>query len=278
MALLSAAALLDARRLVRAADAGAVSDWVAAGQSKVRLIDAGAMAAGDQHLAGLEIALEPDVLTYWRTPGEAGVPPTLDFAASANLARAEVLFPAPTRYDEGGAEAFGYKNGVVFPIVATPTAAAAPIDLAVSLSFALCAKLCLPAQAAVALRLSSQGIDPEAGLVREALSRVPVVHALGAGGPLAIESVVASPDGAQLTVLAHTKSVTAAALFPEAPDPWFLQADAGTPEGADRTRFSLRILARPEGASARLKLRLTLVGEDKATQTTTDLDVAFHKP
>ena len=72
--------------------------------------------AGGGDLAGFEIALSPGAITYWRDPGDAGLPPTLDFSGSDNVASVEPEFPAPKRIKEAdGGEAFGYDGGVVFP-------------------------------------------------------------------------------------------------------------------------------------------------------------------
>src|SRR6476661_4306539 len=51
--------------------------------------------------AGVEIKLEPGWKTYWRYPGDSGVPPTFDFSASDNVKEATVLFPAPVRFPDG---------------------------------------------------------------------------------------------------------------------------------------------------------------------------------
>ena len=84
----------------------------------------GAPHRGGGDLAGFEIALAPGAITYWRDPGDAGLPPTLDFSASDNVASVEPEFPAPKRIKEAdGGEAFGYDGGVVFPLrssLATP--------------------------------------------------------------------------------------------------------------------------------------------------------------
>ena len=62
------------------------------------------------------IELAPGAITYWRNPGDAGLPPTLSFEGSSNLAQARTSFPAPRRLPEGSGEAFGYDGGLIFPI------------------------------------------------------------------------------------------------------------------------------------------------------------------
>ena len=87
------------------------TEWAPAAKSQARLI------AASRDLAGFEIALAPGAITYWRDPGDAGLPPTLDFSASDNVASVEPEFPAPKRIKEAdGGEAFGYDGDVVFPL------------------------------------------------------------------------------------------------------------------------------------------------------------------
>ena len=84
----------------RAADA---SPWAEDTRSAVRLI-AGANKNGEAPLrAGIEIKLQPGWKTYWRYPGDSGVPPRFDFSGSENLKAAKVLYPAPHLFtDEAG--------------------------------------------------------------------------------------------------------------------------------------------------------------------------------
>src|SRR6476660_5184175 len=81
-----------------AADAHATdaSAWDGDARSAVRLIAGDTKSVGDAPLrAGIEIRLAPGWKTYWRYPGDSGVPPRFDFSGSDNLARAKVLYPAP---------------------------------------------------------------------------------------------------------------------------------------------------------------------------------------
>jgi DsbC/DsbD-like thiol-disulfide interchange protein len=142
------AAALKRRMFVRAAvllllafPAYAASDWSDAAKSRARLVS-------DAQGAGFEIELSPGAITYWRDPGEAGVPPTFDFAGSENLASAEVDFPAPERIPESdGSVAFGYRAGVTLPIRLKATDPSKPVRLVAKVDYAVCEKICLPARA-----------------------------------------------------------------------------------------------------------------------------------
>ena len=66
---------------------------------------------------GLEFTLAPGWKVYWRTPGEAGLPPglILDDAGTAGI-QASFSWPMPTRFDVFGFDNFGYENSVILPV------------------------------------------------------------------------------------------------------------------------------------------------------------------
>src|SRR6202453_1485519 len=144
------------------------TDWALAAKSQARLI------AGGGDLAGFEIALSPGAITYWRDPGDAGLPPTLDFSGSDNVASVEPQFPAPKRIKEAdGGEAFGYDGSVVFPLAVKPRDPTKPATLKLNADFAVCEKVCLPAKAHFELTLPSAPGSPHAGAIDAALAPVP---------------------------------------------------------------------------------------------------------
>ena len=111
-----------------AADA---SPWDQDLRSAARLIAASATGeSGDRVVrAGVEIKLQPGWKTYWRYPGDSGVPPSFDFAASENVKSVTVLFPAPKRFEDGGGTSIGYGDDVIFPLRITARDAGKPVTL-----------------------------------------------------------------------------------------------------------------------------------------------------
>src|SRR6201989_3700535 len=107
-AALGAAAVLSvvfAACEVRAEDA---SPWQRDAHSAVRLL-AGSR-SGTVLLGGVAIQLQPGWKTYWRTPGDSGVPPRFDFSKSDNIEAVTVLLPAPRKFDDGaGGVSLGHK-------------------------------------------------------------------------------------------------------------------------------------------------------------------------
>ena len=115
---LAAACALLAIPLSAAAEPFA-SEAARASHSSARLL-AEAGPSGGVYRAGVEIALAPRTITYWRQPGDSGAPPVFDFAGSENLAAAEVSYPVPKHIDEAGLIVAGYDESVVFPLRVTP--------------------------------------------------------------------------------------------------------------------------------------------------------------
>jgi DsbC/DsbD-like thiol-disulfide interchange protein len=182
--LVLAIAALGARAAVASDD---VSRWDGDARSTARLI-AGAPGADTPLRAGIEIRLTPGWHTYWRYPGDAGVPPQFDFAGSQNLKAVEVRWPAPRRIEEAGLITIGYDRDLILPLRVTAQDAAKPVTLRLKLNYAICEKLCVPAEAKLALALAG-GASAQDVPLTAAEARVPKKQALGEGAGLVIRSV-----------------------------------------------------------------------------------------
>lgn len=104
------------------------------------------------YIAALSIALEPGWKTYWRSPGEGGIPPLFDWSGSDNLERVDVIWPTPEVYYTYGMRSVGYENQVVFPLVMTPSGDG-PIAATLDLSIGVCLDVCIPADASLSVVL-----------------------------------------------------------------------------------------------------------------------------
>jgi DsbC/DsbD-like thiol-disulfide interchange protein len=100
---------------------------------------------------GIGIRLAPDYKTYWRSPGDSGVPPVVDMAGSEGLSAFELAFPFPTRFDDGaGGHSWGYKRDVILPFTAKREGNG-PIRVKMKLDFAVCGTMCIPLSAELTL-------------------------------------------------------------------------------------------------------------------------------
>lgn len=151
VSLLTATALVTALAAAAPSDAGAAASEVAANpQSSVRLISPWTVApaggeAGDGELwLGLHFTTIPGWHVYWKNSGDAGYPPAVSFAATPEVEAAELLWPAPERYElPGGLVAFGYEEEVVYP-VRLRLDAADPLRLDAEVDYLVCEVECIP--------------------------------------------------------------------------------------------------------------------------------------
>lgn len=218
--------------------------------------------------AGIEIRLDPGWKTYWRYPGDSGTPPHLEWDGSRNLAPSDavqVLFPAPQRFsDGGGGFSIGYKGRVLLPVRVALADAAKSTHLNLALDFAVCEALCVPAHVRLALEVPPGGGGP-VPVLAAAQAAVPVPVALGAPGPLGVDSVRVDTGQTPPMVVVTVRGGPDADLFVEGPDDaWALPLPER--EGAAGT-FRFPIDGLPANATwHNARIRLTLTQGDKAVQ------------
>jgi len=128
--------------------------------------------ATKSYTGGLEIELDHGWKTYWRLPGDAGIPPQFDWSKSKNLKSVEVLWPAPHRFQDKGGETIGYKDRVVFPLRIVPENPDQPVELNLSLFFGVCQDICIPGNGELTARTGRA--DPAAAaLIASFAAKVP---------------------------------------------------------------------------------------------------------
>lgn len=157
------AALLAALGLPAMAAEPGASEWATSESGKVRLVSAttGTGEAGQLRL-GLHFKLEPGWKIYWRTPGDAGYPPKLDWAGSANLDNPQPRWPAPHRFVLAGLQNYGYSGEVILPLDARVPEASRPVAARLAVDFLACAQICVPQKAELSLDLSTGPAEPSA--------------------------------------------------------------------------------------------------------------------
>ena len=123
------------------------------------------------HMAGLLLTLAPGWKTYWRSPGEAGIPPLFNWSGSRNLKSVRVHWPTPAVFQTNGMQSIGYHDAVTLPLEVTPIDPSQPVRLHATVDLGVCKDICLPA----ALTLTADLIGPGAPDVKiqQALSAQP---------------------------------------------------------------------------------------------------------
>jgi len=252
----------------RAQDA---SPWQRDSHSAVRLL-AGSR-SGTVLLGGIAIQLQPGWKTYWRTPGDSGVPPRFDFSKSDNVEAVTVLWPAPTKFDDGaGGHSLGYHDQVVLPLRIVAKSADKPMTLRAEISYAVCEKICIPVDAKAELAFTSVASTEDTAL-SAALDTVPKPANVGDPVPLTIRDVKREGKSGVIVDVAapDARSVN---LYVEGPTPdWALPIpdarDSGQP---GIKRFAFELDGVPPGVKADgAALKFTLVAPDKAYEFNVNL-------
>jgi DsbC/DsbD-like thiol-disulfide interchange protein len=253
-----------------AADESAWSEDI---RSAVRIV-AGTNKNGDSQLrAGIEIKMQPGWKTYWRYPGDSGVPPHFDFSNSENLKTATVLYPAPHLFTDETGQSLGYKERVVFPVVVSPQQPGKPVRLRLKIDYAVCEKLCVPAEGRAELTLGP-GNSAHNSELSAAEGRVPrQVTAAQAGLTARRVNTSAKPLVAVDLTAPAGQSVE---LFVEGPTPqWALPVPKPVkPAPAGRAQFSFELDGSPPGIDPKgqFDLTFTVVTGERAVEVKTRLD------
>lgn len=272
---LACAALLIGGQAAPAADDA--SRWDGDARSAARLIAASRPAGGAAALlrAGVEIRLKPGWHTYWRYPGDSGIPPQFDFTRSDNVRAVDVLWPAPQRLPEAGNISIGYDRDVILPLRVVPQDPGKPVVLRLKLDYAVCEKLCVPAEARAELALAPVRSSLDAALAM-AEARVPKKLAMGEGQTLSVRSARREDGGSRPKVVVDVAATQGKVeLFAEGPTPqWALPVPApveGAPAG--QQRFTFELDGAPSGASyGGAVITLTAVAGSEAIQVSSRLD------
>ena len=102
--------------------------------------------ADGSHVVGLLLDLAPGWKTYWRSPGDAGIPPRFDWAGSRNIAGLRALWPTPEAMDQNGMTSIGYPGDVVIPLMIRPESTGGEMRLTGRMELGVCKDVCVPAE------------------------------------------------------------------------------------------------------------------------------------
>ena len=102
---------------------------------------------------GLKVRLTEGWKIYWRSPGDAGLPPELSLADvnTNSLHKLEMDFPIPSRFSLLGLDTYGYGKEVIFPVYLRGHDAGQPLRLEAEASALVCADICIPVGGSLSL-------------------------------------------------------------------------------------------------------------------------------
>jgi DsbC/DsbD-like thiol-disulfide interchange protein len=121
------------------------------------------------HMAAIELVLAPGWKTYWRSPGDAGIPPSFDWSGSDNVKSVRIHWPAPAVFHTNGMQTIGYHDRLILPVEITPADSGKPISLKLRMDLGVCDEICLPAALDLVSDLATPGASDAS--IKAALSQ-----------------------------------------------------------------------------------------------------------
>ncbi|MEM8874067.1 MAG: protein-disulfide reductase DsbD domain-containing protein [Planctomycetota bacterium] len=148
----------------------------AAPKAEVTLVaDADAFVAGEPMIVGLRFELRPTWHVYWKNPGDAGLPPRVEWHLPEGFTAGELQFPVPKTFESAGSLGYGYSNAVTFLATITPPSELPddPVTIGATVKYLVCdPNVCLPEQAEATATLRTD--EPtERNRLADAKSKLP---------------------------------------------------------------------------------------------------------
>lgn len=218
------------------------------------------------HMAGLRITLQPGWKTYWRAPGDAGIPPQFSFAGSDNIGTVTPHWPVPEVFDQSGQRSIGYRDGVVFPLAITATDENAPLRIAGQIDIGVCEEICIPVSLPFDAILPREGQRDAA--ITAALINRPLTGSEAALGPVTC-AITPISDGLRVTAsLSATQADPSDVVIVETEnaDIWVSDADVSNAGGALRAVVDMVHMTGGSFAFDRSQLRVTLLSANRAVE------------
>lgn len=233
--------------------------WVeVAPDARIRLVSSDIVTSGKTY-AAIEIDMPSFMKTYWRIPGETGIPTQMDTGGSSNITDHEILWPYPRREAKDGYIDFVYYGPTVLPVVLDVDADKA--TLATNIIMGVCADICVPVRASLELPLDFTKPDRGQDLrIRQAIAQTPLLWE-NANEP--IGDVWFDADTGRLDVAVDTSVVDPATLIVDNGDPVFLLTMPQKSPEAGIISFELLGRGKNEGLHGKA-VRLTFLTREGA--------------
>ena len=157
---------------------------------EVRLVSAVTGTADLQELPlGLEFRLAPGWKIYWRTPGEAGLPPKLELQlASGHAVTNDIHWPVPKRFDAFGFDNFGYDNKVILPITLRGHPKGAAVQIIGQMEALACADICVPLTGKIGLTIADGPATASRHAIEIARYKARIPRS-GVASPIQVETI-----------------------------------------------------------------------------------------
>ncbi len=164
------------------------------------------VAPGQPLWLGLQITHQPEWHTYWKNPGDSGLPTDLAWTLPAGLDAGEIAWPLPKKIPIGTLANYGYEGTVLLPVPVTVASTFAPGPLAkdatikLRASWLVCRKECIPEEGEFTLQLPIQSTTALNGAAFEAAAKALPQPVLAGTNGVVPDSQAQIADGNLLNV------------------------------------------------------------------------------
>ncbi len=213
-----------------------------------------------RHYAGLSVRLAPGWKTYWRMPGEGGIPPRFNWSGSRNLVSVKVMYPIPKVMDQNGLRSIGYDSDVVFPLLIRADDDKQPVELRGEIEIGVCEEICIP------MTLTLSGLLPANGAPDARISDV-IGNQPRSAGSFSCEIEPIS-DGLRLRAVSLAPDIRAEIVVIEPGEAGVWTSPSKTKRSGQQLIAEVEMVpptAKPF-ALARNAIRMTVIGEGQAVE------------
>lgn len=223
--------------------------------------------ADGTHVAAVRLKLKDGWKTYWRSPGDGGIPPRLTWSGSRNVRTLDPMWPTPIVFIQSGLRSVGYTHEVVVPVIIEPRRNGKDISLNGRLEIGVCKDICIPETLHVEARLpkSVNKIDPR---IAVALSDQPYSAEEARVKDISCD-IEATADGMRISAVIDMPSPGGKEFgIIETDNPLLWVAEAETKRTGSRLRVSSEVLHVEEKPFLlnRSGLRVTVLGQNYAVE------------
>lgn len=220
--------------------------------------------------------------TYWRVPGDAGVPPVFDWSASDNLGSVAIRWPSPKRFVDGGITTIGYKERVIFPAIIRAADTGKAVTATLKLDYAVCDNICIPAKADVTLALPEQAETSQTSTLDQFRAQTPRSKEPGKldDRPALISAMFVPEKGRKAVdvVVGIPPGGTINEVFLEGPEGWLFGTPVITQTEPDKLTMRIPIEDRPKNMLGLVPVVLTITGTPTSSEIRFEIEATAPKP
>ena len=216
-------------------------------------------------VAALHLKLAPGWKTYWRAPGDAGIPPSFNWSGSRNLESVSIAWPAPKVFETNGMRSIGYEDSLVIPLDIKPARRGESVRLRATMELGVCADICVPHKLKFDSVIDNAETRPTPAIVA-ALAQQPY-SAAEAGVVETTCAIQPTADGLRIEARISMPSAGApeyVVIEPSAGDIWVSEADTRRSGGQVIATSELINVAGGPIALDRSAIRITVLGRKHA--------------